>query len=49
VLDSYQKEQLWGPRLRQTTQQLLQQGELKTDVDRAMANANPEEEDGNEE
>jgi tetratricopeptide (TPR) repeat protein len=44
VLDSYQKEQLWGPRLRQTTQLLLQQGELKADVDRAMANANPEEE-----
>ncbi len=42
VLGSYQKEQLWGPRLRQTTQLLLQQPELKADVDRAMANANPE-------
>jgi hypothetical protein len=42
VLDSYQKEQLWGPRLRQTTQLLLQQPELKADVDRAIANANPE-------
>jgi tetratricopeptide (TPR) repeat protein len=42
VLDSYQKEQLWGPKLRQTTQLLLQQVELKADVDRAMANANPE-------
>jgi tetratricopeptide (TPR) repeat protein len=42
VLDTYQKEQLWGPKLRQTTQLLLQQVELKADVDRAMANANPD-------
>ena len=42
VLDSYQKDQLWGPKLRQTTQLLLQQAELKADVDRAQANANPE-------
>ena len=40
VLDSYQKEQLWGPRLRQTTQLLLLQAELKPAVDRALANAN---------
>jgi hypothetical protein len=42
VLESYQKEQLWGPRLRSTTQTLLQQSELKPYVDRAMANASPE-------
>jgi tetratricopeptide (TPR) repeat protein len=42
VLESYQKEQLWGPRLRSTTQNLLLQAELKPYVDRAMANASPE-------
>ncbi len=42
VLDSYQKEQLWGPKLRTTTQQLFEQRELKAQVDRAMANASPE-------
>jgi tetratricopeptide (TPR) repeat protein len=46
VLDSYQKEQLWGPRLRQTTQLLLLQAELKPAVDRALANANPENSSG---
>ncbi|MFM9103900.1 MAG: tetratricopeptide repeat protein [Cyanobium sp.] len=48
ALDSYQKEQLWGPRLRQTTQLLLLQPELKADVDRALANANPDD-NGNQE
>jgi tetratricopeptide (TPR) repeat protein len=48
VLDSYQKQQLWGPKLRQTTQLLLQQAELKADVDRALANANPENNDPEE-
>ncbi|MCP9775554.1 tetratricopeptide repeat protein [Cyanobium sp. WAJ14-Wanaka] len=46
VLDSYQKDQLWGPKLRLITQELLQQSGLKAAVERALANANP---DGNEE
>jgi len=48
VLDSYQKEQLWGPKLRGTTQQLLLLGELKPVVDRALANASPEGESSRE-
>jgi len=44
VLESYQKDQLWGPKLRQATQDLLHQNELKSAVERAKANANP---DGN--
>ncbi|MCP9927104.1 tetratricopeptide repeat protein [Cyanobium sp. CH-040] len=39
VLESYQKEQLWGPRLRSTTRRLLEIPELRADVDRAQANA----------
>ena len=46
VLESYQKDQLWGSKLRQTTQQLLHESELKPIVERALANANP---DGNDE
>jgi tetratricopeptide (TPR) repeat protein len=42
VLASFQKEQLWGTKLRAATQLLLAQPELKTAVERAMANANPE-------
>ena len=42
VLESYQKDQLWGAKLRQTTQQLLHLNELKPIVDRALANANPD-------
>lgn len=49
VLDSYQKEQLWGPKLRNTTQELLRLGELKPVVDRALANASPEGESSDEE
>ena len=49
VLESYQKEQLWGPKLRSTTQELLQQGDVKAVVDRALANASPEGESGEEE
>jgi tetratricopeptide (TPR) repeat protein len=48
VLDSFQKEQLWGERLRIATRQLLSAPSLKADVDRAQANAgatSPEEED----
>jgi tetratricopeptide (TPR) repeat protein len=40
VLDKYQKEQLWGDRLRSSTQSLLSRPELKAAVDRANANAN---------
>jgi tetratricopeptide (TPR) repeat protein len=39
VLESHQKEQLWGPRLRAATQTLLSLPELKGDVERAQANA----------
>jgi tetratricopeptide (TPR) repeat protein len=39
VLDAYQKEQLWGPRLRATTKTLLSHPDLKAAVDRANANA----------
>ena len=39
VLDSYQKEQLWGDRLRSATRTLLGRAELKTAVERAQANA----------
>ena len=39
VLDSHQKEQLWGPQLRAATRELLALPELKSAVDRAMANA----------
>jgi len=39
VLDAYQKEQLWGERLRRSTQTLLSLPELKSAVDRANANA----------
>jgi len=49
VLESYQKEQLWGPKLCSTTQELLQQGDLKAVVDRALANASPEGESSEEE
>ncbi|MBM5798528.1 MAG: tetratricopeptide repeat protein [Cyanobacteria bacterium M_surface_7_m2_040] len=42
VLESYQKEQLWGPKLRAVTQLLLAEQELKPVVERAHANASPE-------
>ena len=42
VLESYQKEQLWGPQLRAVTQKLLNLPELRTVVERAHANAAPE-------
>ena len=42
VLESYQKDQLWGPKLRLATQELLLQNELKAVVERAKANANPD-------
>lgn len=39
VLDSYQKEQLWGEKLRSSTRQLLALPELRSAVERAKANA----------
>jgi tetratricopeptide (TPR) repeat protein len=48
VLDSYQKDQLWGPKLRQATQELLLQNELKSAVERAKANANPDGDNGDD-
>lgn len=40
VKESYQKEQLWGPKLRAAARHLLSQPELKSAVERASANAN---------
>lgn len=39
VLEAYQKEQLWGPRLRNSTRVLLENPAIKTATDRANANA----------
>ena len=41
VLDSYQKDQLWGDKMRTAARQLLSQPELKAAVERAQANASP--------
>ncbi len=41
VQESYQKEQLWGVRLRGATKELLARPALKAAVERAMANAGP--------
>jgi cytochrome c-type biogenesis protein CcmH/NrfG len=46
VLASYQKEQLWGNRLRAATATLLAQPVLKADVERAQANAGGSADDG---
>jgi len=48
VLDSWQKEQLWGPRLRNAAAQLLTEPVLKTDVERAQANAGGHDDLGDE-
>ena len=48
VLDSYQKEQLWGSKLRAATARLLAVPALKPDVDRAQANAGSSNDDGEE-
>jgi tetratricopeptide (TPR) repeat protein len=48
VLDSYQKEQLWGEKLRADTRRLLSQPELKNVVERAAANATAGDERNNE-
>lgn len=42
VLDSYQKDQLWGPKLRSAAQVLFADPALRASVERATANANPE-------
>lgn len=48
VMDAYQKDQLWGEKLRAATRRLLNQPELKLVVDRAMANATADNEPGGE-
>ena len=48
VLDSWQKEQLWGPRLRSAAAQLLTAPILKADVERAQANAGGHDDLGDE-
>ena len=42
ALESYQTTQLWGPRLRAATQVLFREPSLRTAVERALANANPD-------
>jgi tetratricopeptide (TPR) repeat protein len=49
VNDAYQKEQLWGPKLRATTARLLAEPDLKAAVERATANASGSSENENEE
>ena len=39
ALETYQKEQLWGPRQRAATRQLVHRNELKASLERALANA----------
>jgi len=48
VLDSWQKEQLWGPRLRSAAARLLTEPALKADVERAQANAGGNDDLGDE-
>ena len=48
VLDSWQKEQLWGPRLRSAAAQLLTAPILKADVERAQAKAGGHDDLGDE-
>ena len=48
VLETYQKEQLWGAKLRAATATLLSEPALKPDVDRAQANAGSSSDDGEE-
>lgn len=42
VLESYQTTQLWGPKLRAATQVLFREASLRPAVERALANANPD-------
>ena len=48
VLDSWQKEQLWGPQLRSDAARLLAEPALKADVERAQANAGANDDLGDE-
>ena len=48
VLDSWQKEQLWGPRLRSAAARLLTEPALRADVERAQANAGASDDLGDE-
>ena len=48
VLESWQKEQLWGPRLRATAARLLAEPALRADVERAQANAGANDDLGDE-
>ena len=48
VLDSWQKEQLWGPKLRSSAARLLTEPSLKADVERAQANAGGNDDLGDE-
>jgi tetratricopeptide (TPR) repeat protein len=48
VLESWQKEQLWGTRLRSDAAKLLKEPSLKADVDRAQANAGGHDDLGDE-
>jgi tetratricopeptide (TPR) repeat protein len=48
VLESHQKEQLWGTRLRAATSVLLAQPALRADVERAQANAGSNSDEGEE-
>ena len=48
VLDSFQKEQLWGSKLRAATARLLAEPALKPDVERAQANAGSSNDDAEE-
>ena len=48
ALETYQKEQLWGPRLRAATRQLVQRNELKASLERALANASGNSDDQDE-
>lgn len=49
VLESYQTTQLWGPKLRGATQVLFREPSLKPAVERALANANPDQESADDE
>ena len=49
VLDEYQSTQLWGPKLRAASQRLFREPRLRTTVERAHANANPDGDSGEEE
>lgn len=49
VHDAFQKEQLWGPKLRAITTRLLQEPDLKAAVERATANADGPSQEGAEE